>query len=145
MTPTDWTLLVIGAADGKTLEPVHLQKSLYLLGRNLKADQLRADKFYDFEAYDYGPFCADIYSDAERLEGAGLIAIDRPPQVRFKLYRITEAGAARFAALAVQLDSQIRVYLSEVVKFTTGLDFSTLVSTIYKAYPETRVNSVFKG
>jgi uncharacterized protein YwgA len=84
MTPKDWTLLVIAAADPKPLQPVQLQKSLFLLGRNLSPEQLQVKEFYDFQPYDYGPFCSDIYSNAEKLSDEGLIRIDRPLSLSYQ-------------------------------------------------------------
>ena len=73
MTPEDWTLLAIAAAQSKPLQPVHLQESLFLLSENLTRSQLQVDQFYTFRAYDYGPFCSDVYVDAEALCGEGLV------------------------------------------------------------------------
>jgi hypothetical protein len=41
MTRKDWTLLVIAASEKKPLQPVHLQKSLFLLARNLSLGELK--------------------------------------------------------------------------------------------------------
>jgi hypothetical protein len=67
MVPKDWTLLGLAAARGQSLQPVHLQKALFLLGRELTLDQLRVDRFYQFEPYDYGPLCSAVYADADAL------------------------------------------------------------------------------
>ncbi|MEO6022952.1 MAG: hypothetical protein ABIP64_07525, partial [Burkholderiales bacterium] len=82
MEARDWTLLVLAKAG--ELQPVQLQKSLFLLGRNLNEHQLATGNFYNFEAYDYGPFSSGIYADAEMLEQGKLIIIKRPPEVRYK-------------------------------------------------------------
>lgn len=92
MTPKDWTLLAIAAAQSKPLKPVHLQKSLFLLSENLTRSQLQVDQFYTFRARDYGPFCSDVYVDAEALCGEGLVRIDRPSGVSYRLYCPTDEG-----------------------------------------------------
>ena len=39
MTPKDWTLLAL-ATDGKPMSPVQLQKSLFLISRNVSTEML---------------------------------------------------------------------------------------------------------
>ena len=144
MTPRDWTLLVIAAADPKPLQPVQLQKSIFLLGRNLSSAQLQVKEFYQFQPYDYGPFCSDIYSDAEKLSDEGLIRIDPPLSLSYQQYHITDQGRTKAAQLRAKLPKKVTSYLGAVVTWVTALPFSRLISAIYKAYPEMKVNSVFK-
>lgn len=144
MTPREWTLLVIAAAKVRPLQPVQLQKALFLLSRNLSKEQLKTDKFYDFAAFDYGPFSSDVYQDAENLERDGLVHVTRPPVSRYKLYQITDDGLARANELSGELQEPTRKYFEDIVHFTQRLSFNQLVSAIYKAYPEMRENSVFK-
>ncbi len=145
ITPKDWTLLVIAAAPLGPLEPVQLQKSLFLLSRNLDKKALSVTSFYKFAAYDYGPFCGEAYADAEQLEREGLVTIERPPSIRFKLYRATEGGQARAIELRAGLQERTRKYLDAVVAWCHALGFNELVTSIYRAYPEMRANSVFRG
>ena len=143
MEPRDWTLMVISVARGP-LEPVQLQKVLFLLSKNLSLAQLQVENFYTFEPYDYGPFCSVIYSDAEQLEEMGLVAIQRPPEARFKRYRVTEAGANRAGELLQRLQEPVREYVTKLVAFAQSLSFNQLVELIYQRYPDMRANSVFQ-
>ncbi len=145
ITPKDWMLLIIAEAGALPVQPVQLQKSLFLIGRNLEKTDLATDNFYSFQAYDYGPFCGAVYDDAEILETERLIEIQRPPTTRYKLYSITPTGTTRADELRRKLSERALDYLSNVVKFTQSVSFNELVSAIYKAYPEMRENSVFKG
>ena len=143
MKPSDWTLLVIAA--GRTpLQPVQLQKALFLLGKNLSLETLRTETFYDFYAYDYGPFSTTVYSDAEWLATEGLVAISQPPEARFKRFHATEPGAARAADLRRDIGGPALSYLDRVVAWVQRLTFNQLVRSIYAAYPEMRTNSVFQ-
>lgn len=144
VTPQDWTLLVIAAAGDKPLQPVQLQKSLFLLGEELSAKDLGTRHFYAFTPYDYGPFCAEAYSDAEVLEAAGLVTISRPPETRYRLYVCTDQGAKRAAELRASLAPSAADYLARVVAFTQSLTFNELVTAVYKAYPAMKKNSVFQ-
>jgi hypothetical protein len=144
MTPRDWTLLTISSGDGP-LQPVQLQKSLFIISKKFDADKLKSDSFYPFDPYDYGPFCSDVYSDADRLEFEGLIVITRPPNSRYRQYQITEKGKEIANSLKNQLDSEVKEYLETIVKWTQSLTFNQLVSSIYAAFPEMKANSVFQG
>lgn len=143
MKASDWTLLVI-AAGRIPLQPVQLQKALFLLGRNLPPKALRTETFYDFYAYDYGPFSTAVYSDAERLATEGLVAISQPPATRFKHFQVTETGAARAQDLRRGIDGPVLSYLDSVVAWVQSLSFNGLVSAIYAKYPDMRANSVFQ-
>ena len=144
MTPPDWTLLVVDQAGDRSIEPVQLQKALFLLGRNLEPEHL-GGSFYRFSPYDYGPFCGDVYQDAEMLELRGLVSITRRPETRYKLYRVTASGRTAANAFRSQLSARAADYLRKVVEFTQRVSFNQLIRAIYKAYPEMKANSVFQG
>ncbi len=144
MMSRDWSLLVIAAAGGKHLQPVQLQKALFLLSQNLSQQQLRVRSFYEFAPHDYGPFSSQAYRDADALEAQSLAHVDRPPVTRYKLYSVTEEGLKRARELRAELQPSVVKYLDAVVEFTRRLSFNQLVSAIYKAYPAMKANSVFK-
>ena len=142
MEKKDWTLLVISSCG--RLQPVHLQKALFLLGRNLKPSQLQAELFYNFEPYDYGPFCSEVYSDAEQLESDGLVHIDKPPGLSYRLYSPTEKGLQVAAELKKRLHHSVADYLEKLVQWACSMSFKKLVSVIYREYPDMKVNSIFQ-
>ena len=144
MNPKDWTLLVIAARNGKPLQPVQLQKSLFLLGRNLSVHQLQVESFYQFEPYDYGPFCSQVYSDAESLCFEGFVHIDCPISLSYRFYSATGEGIAKANELKKILSPETRDYLEKIVEWTSALSFNDLVSAIYSAYPDMKENSIFK-
>lgn len=144
MLPRDWTLLVVATAKAP-VQPVQLQKSIFLLSRNLTSAQLQCADFYKFEPYDYGPFCSEVYSDAKRLEVEGLLLIRVPASPRFNHYEATEQGVLRARELKAHLDGETAAYLDTAVQFTQALSFTQLVTSIYKAYPDMKINSVFRG
>ena len=144
MIAKDWTLLVLGAARGQSLQPVHLQKALFLLGNQLSLDQLRVDRFYQFAPYDYGPFCSAVYADADTLESEGLVHIDQPPYRSYRHYSATDDGLAAASKLRKSLDPEVAAYLDRLVEWMSHLSFRQIVSAIYKAFPEMKANSVFQ-
>ena len=66
----DVLLKIITAAEGDPISPVQLQKVAFLVGQEC-ADYMPTP-YYKFEPYDYGPFSAKLYQDAEILEKQGL-------------------------------------------------------------------------
>jgi hypothetical protein len=145
LSPKDWTLLVIAAAEGAPLQPVQLQKALFLIGRNLTADQRGGTPFYEFRPYDFGPFAQEVYADAEELEAQSLVLIACPPHRAYREYLATRAGLEAAASLRKELDTAVRDYLDRLVSWIRPLSFDRLVRAIYREYPETKVNSVFRG
>ncbi|MEZ4431394.1 MAG: hypothetical protein R3F65_03200 [bacterium] len=136
-----WPLLVIAAAGDAGLEPIHLQKSLFLIGR--KAEQLGESAPYQFHPYDYGPFAVEVYRDAERLVDEGSLSITLDRQVR--RYRITREGQQRADQLREGLRDDLAAYLDEVVRWAAPLGFRQIVQAIYRKFPEYRANSIFRG
>jgi uncharacterized protein len=141
---SDWTLLAIAAAAGEPLTPVQLQKVLFLLGA--QKPQSVGQPFYVFHPYNYGPFSADVYRDADALEQEGLVRIDRSePGRSWSVYAATREGLIRATDLIAGLPADLTTYLERLVAWARSLTFQQLVSAVYSAYPEQRANSIFVG
>lgn len=140
----DWTLLVLAAAGGQPLQPVQLQKTLFLIGENLKpVEKDLSSEFYDFEPYDYGPFDRMAYADAEYLSNQGFATITTLPGRLYREYAATVDGLQRAKALEQDLARPLVEYVHSIVDWARSLSFSDLVRAIYQQYPEQRVRSVF--
>lgn len=135
-----WNLLVIAAARGRPVTPVQLQKVLFILGRELPGEV--GGEFYDFKPYNYGPFDAAVYADAESLSSEGLVNINRPQ--RWNEYAATPLGMEKAEALRKDLPDRVVAYLDRLVGWAQGLTFQGLVRAIYARYPETRAKSIFE-
>jgi uncharacterized protein YwgA len=136
-----WTLLAVSFAGETGLSPVQLQKCIFLLGKEQK-EKVGSD-FYEFSAYNYGPFSKLLYQDAEALNSEGLVLIERPAG-SYATYRITPKGAARARQMESEAPSPTVAYLKVVVEWAQQLSFSDLLRAIYSRYPEYRSNSVFQ-
>ena len=99
MNRKDWMLLAVCAANGKGLSPVQLQKTLFLLGREMP--HAVGSGFYHFSAYHYGPFDRNVYLDAEHLAGMGELAITQRSGENWNRYLATAEGCERAARLRV--------------------------------------------
>lgn len=142
MQREDWTLLALSKAYPKPLSPVQLQKSLFLLGTELS--EVVGHDFYVFEAYHYGPFDKDIYSDADGLASDGFVTVSQSPR-GWREYSATVEGVSRAHKLEKKLLPAAVAYLGEVVRWAQKQSFQSLVRNIYARYPSYRRNSVFRG
>jgi hypothetical protein len=141
MERTDWLLMAVAAGGAKGLSPVQLQKSLFLLGRAYGA--VLDVQFYEFIPYDYGPFCIDIYRDAEKLQQMGYVEIRRQGS-QWPEHFATASGSEYARELKEIAPRHAYDYLVEVVQWAQSLSFPALVRAIYDAFPEFKQNSVFQ-
>ena len=137
---TDLLLKIITVAEGDPITPVQLQKVAFLVGQECAA--YMPSPYYDFVPYDYGPFCIDIYRDAETLENRGLVSIACNPTGGWKEYSATfrSSGADTSAIPKIVAD-----YIEKAVNWARELTFRELVSSIYYHYPAYGQNSIFNG
>jgi hypothetical protein len=143
MKRSDWNLLVLAAAGGQPLQPVQFQKVLFLLGKDFP-DVVGGESYYHFEPYNYGAFDANVYSDAEALEGQSLTTISQT-YGGWKQYAAAPAGLAKARELEQQAPSHVVGHIKNLVAWAKGLSFNELVRAVYEAHPETKANSIFKG
>ena len=142
MKKKDWILIALDCSKSKTLSPVQLQKSLFLL--NYMHPGVISNNFYDFVPYHYGPFCLQIYEDADFLKSKNLININSNIIGRWKIYSITDDGLKYVDILKKKIKPEVYDYALEIVKWIKSKSFSQLISAIYKQFPKFKVNSVFK-
>jgi uncharacterized protein len=136
-----WVLLALEAAQGESLTPVQLQKSLFLFSEK---NRIKKDS-YKFRPYDYGPFDPDVYRDAEQLEKDGLISISYAQNLKWKVYTITPEGASLSEKVKKLLPQNLIQSISDIINHVRSLSFQELVKEIYTDYPAYSVNSVFRG
>ncbi len=136
-------LAALAAAKGATHTPVQVQKLFFLIDR--KASAAVGGPHFNFQPYDYGPFDRDVYLTIERLAAKGLAEVIVEPDLRWRRYRLTETGQEVGAGLLASVEPKTRDYIERVSDFVREQPFGALVSAIYKAYPEMKVNSVFRG
>lgn len=142
MNSRDFALVALAGAKRQALSPVQLQKLLFLLDRNIG---LRVGgSGFDFKPYHYGPFDKAVYSTLTALACEGKAEIEESPSSH-RAFRLTEAGQQEGERKRAALGQQVVDYINAVCEFVRGQSFAGLVSSIYSAYPEMKVNSVFRG
>ena len=141
----DRKLLVLAAlapAEGDSHTPVQIQKLLFLIDRQI-SDEV-GGPYFDFQPYDYGPFDQEVYQVLEELISEDLIEVAEEPGRHWKKYSLTHMGQVSGEDAINSLKEPIRDYIQTLSNFVRSLSFPQLVSSIYKAYPEMRENSVFR-
>lgn len=142
ITKSDLLLIALAAGEKSEHSPVQIQKLLFLIDKNV--GERIGGPLFDFKPYDYGPFDSSIYDLLRQFESEGL-ASSSPTIKGWSKYSLTDAGLKRSSEVNVNIDKTVLNYISEVSKYVRTVSFVDLVSAVYKAYPEMKVNSVFRG
>ena len=142
MERQDWLLLVLAAADRKPLSPLQLQKSLFLVGYDLA--KLVGPDFYTFQPFDYGPFDATVYQDAEEQAAQGLITIRSHPVTK-RVFSLTATGTTRARALEPELPADAVRHCRYIVQWAQSQTFQELTQAIYEQFPAYAERSVLPG
>jgi len=140
MNKEDWLLLIIGEAGDRGLTPLRIQKSLFLIKQNL-GGEIEGD-FYDFEPYNYGPFCKNIYKDTDKLESEDLIRIDVSDNKKWIECIVTGNGKERVQKIKNSLSPNVLKYIEDLIIWISKLSFREIISYIYKKYPQFKENSI---
>ncbi len=134
-------LAAMASGHSNEFSPVQVQKMFFLLDRNL-GEQIGGPHF-NFEPHDYGPFDPNVYEEIKRLSDKGLATICGFGATR--RYALTASGFEVGKSQFKEFSEHIQQYIGEVSKFVQKHSFTTLVTSIYKAYPEMKINSVFRS
>src|SRR5918997_4851797 len=122
MTPADWLLLLVALdAPPGGLEPVRVQKALFLLAR--EGGLPRAERYW-FVPYNYGPMSPRIYRDVDALVRRGLLERVPVPGYSWGRVRATEQGrerARRLAAAATEREQSALRALARIRALVTSL------------------------
>ena len=142
---SDWLLLLLdrvalGADGPDELDPVRLQKGMFLLSKRGPARGI-----YDFRAYDWGPFSSTIYADLATLTAAGELEESRVPGRTWSTYHVTRRGHEKAQALTTQVSPASVEWLKQAREFLTTRSFGDLLREIYDLYPDYAVKSRFSG
>jgi hypothetical protein len=142
---SDWLLLlvdneVLGAQGPAELDPVRIQKGMFLLSERGPARQL-----YAFRPYNWGPFSSAIYADLDTLTRQGYLTEEKVLGRSWSTYRITTRGHERAVASAEQTGGKAVGWLKQTREFLTTRSFAHLLRDVYALYPDYAVNSRFGG
>jgi uncharacterized protein len=142
MDRRDMVLAALYPGGDHRYSPVQVQKFLFLIDRQIAV--LVGGPHFDFRPYHYGPFDRNVYVELDRLADAGLVDVHEDGSIR--TYALTARGQREAETAFGSIgDRGVQDYLRRTSEFVRTQSFSALVSSIYKAFPDMRVNSVFQG
>ncbi len=131
----DWLLLLLALGDEPRdgLEPVRVQKALFLLARE---GGIPARERYWFVPYNSGPMSPRVYRVVDRLDRTGLVERVPVPGYSWGLVAATARGRLRASELADQADRGAVARLAAIRDEVMSLSFADLLESVYARYPE---------
>jgi DNA-binding PadR family transcriptional regulator len=140
MNQREFVLASMAAAKGNSYQPVQIQKLLFLLEKRALHKRI-----FDFQPYAYGPFDPEVYKLLEKLASNGLVEIVGQPFARNRRYRLTAKGEKVATGILNKLPKKDNDYFVLMSEWVRKRSFQQLIGAIYEAYPDMRVNSIFRG
>jgi uncharacterized protein YwgA len=134
-------LACLAAADGHSYDPAQIQKLVFLYQE--KGLPPAEPKPFRFSPYNFGPFDPAVYHTLESLSERGMVEIIGQPYTKQRAYRLSVDG--RIAAETASKNVPAWDYLRQLSDWVRKQSFTSLVASVYKAFPEMKVNSVFRG
>ncbi len=134
-------ILLLGLKGGYRFSPVQVQKLFFLIDKNI-APQI-GGPFFNFSPYDYGPFDKAVYNELSLLKEDGLVEVSGNTNPSQRYYYLSKAGEEKAGDILKRQQSQVVDYITALSIFVRSLSFKELVSAIYKAYPDMKINSIF--
>jgi hypothetical protein len=144
MNRRDLLLAVLASAEGRSYTPAQIQKAMFLLSRQMP--QLVEDgPAFEFKPYDFGPFDLGVYQEADVLRRDGQAVIAPSGFGNWNTYAASGDGVERGKRLLDGLPQHQRDFVGKVSDWVRAQTFNSLVKSIYDAYPDMKVNSIFRG
>lgn len=128
-------------AVGEGLDPIRIQKSLFLVAQESGAPALEA---YKFVPYNWGPFSREIYEDLERLQADGLLERVHVPGKSYYSYRQTSTGHEQARRIETLAAAPLRAKIRELRTAVATDSFDQLLRRVYDRYPDFAANSIFQ-
>jgi uncharacterized protein YwgA len=143
MARRDWLILLLGfkGADGPALDPVRVQKGMFLFAQESGAGEAER---YSFEPYNYGPYSFELRDDLRHLVAEGLAEAQPVPGYTWNKYKLTAAGMERAQAVRDGSQRELAKKVFQIKQRITGKSFNALLRDVYDDYPEFASNSIFR-
>jgi len=119
-------------------------KGMFIFSMEAPEKWLATYERYQFIPYSWGPYSKALDDSLNRLVQDGYIKISKMAGKSWDYYYLSDKGREEAQKLAKTLPPDARTYLRKVRDFVLRVDFTTLLDTVYKKYPEYATKSVFK-
>jgi len=119
------------------MSPIQIMKSLFLLKQ-----ELNLENFYEFIPYLYGPCSFEVYSDLIKLKNEDFVD-EVLTSFSWKFWRITRQGKIYIKKKLPEFNKKLISKIQEIKEKVLSMNFTELLSYVYKRYPEFAKNSVF--
>ena len=136
----DLLLALLAASGGDHYDPSQLEKSMFLLTRNLADVVVVTDGHYNFLPYNFGPVDLQVLRDVKTLADMGLASVTLKPDTLLELYSATQKGNIQGNEILEAMPSNCMDYIKEVSQWVRTTNFFQLVATIYANYPDMKPN-----
>lgn len=146
ISPEDWILLFLFGSDefeGKRQIKGMLMftKQFFIFVKEIKKE---LDEFFQFIAYDFGPYSFVLRKKLEHLAHIGMIEI-RNDGDREDFY-LTEMGSEKIKNIYDVLDSKTKENIKNLRQDATQLGYSGVLRYVYSRYPEyTSASKIKRG
>ena len=144
MRRQDLVLALLATAEGRPYTPAQIQKAVFLISKNTP-QVINEGPQYNFVPYDYGPFDAAVYVDLDSLAKKAEAVVTPSGFGRWNTFAASDQGLVRGKQVLAQVQPNIAKYIENVSTWVRAQTFSGLVKSIYEAYPDMKVNSIFRG
>ena len=144
MRRSDWLVLFLAAAPGDPLDPVRVQKGMFLFAMTAG---LHEHERYGFEPYAYGPMSRTLYRDVRRLCREQVLEAAPVDGAAWRLVHLTPAGHAQAGDLLRRIERDRPEALAQIATIRReigALSFSELLAHVYDRYPAYAGRSVFR-
>lgn len=128
--------LAAGGSDAR-YSPVQIQTLLFLIDREIPEDI--GGPHFDFQPYHCGPYDPAVVAVAKRQAGDGKVVVDGNGP--FEVYSLSEPGLREGLAALKRMPRAASRYVAKASEWVLSQTFGTLVSAIYRQYPDMAQNS----
>ena len=144
MRRSDWLILFLQATPGGPLDPVRVQKGMFLLTMRASLEEAQC---YAFEPYAYGPMSRVLYGDVRLLCREHILDSTPIEGAAWQLLGLGASGrlvAERLRLEAARHHPDTLTELESIRREISGLSFSELLEHVYDCYPAYAIRSVFR-
>jgi hypothetical protein len=138
-------LLCSGAVDRDAPHPldrIRVQKAVFLL---VQRGPGRWRRSYDYQPYNWGPYCRELADDLRRLTEMRLLRPTQFQGARYKSYAPTPEGQLLAQRLREELSTEELGFIDSVRTYVTSVGFNDLLRDVYDAYPGFATKSKWAG